>query len=201
MYSKELTRLLRLRGMNHSVILNVLKHRSNELIVSDSVKSVKQIHSLPRSDLKCKFCDHLHNRGKMSIVPVSCVPQIQVVHAAWTHSKTPEDLSGFNDGDREGVVGKSSGDQHIKPALDSYMPNKPEPSSTVNIVPGKGAPPQPPIDCCQSGCPNCVWLEYAEELKQYYSSEQSSELILEAMDEFIDDPGLKMFLKIELGLM
>lgn len=69
---------------------------------------------------------------------------------------------------------------------------------TVKVVPGKGSPPDPPTTCCGTGCANCVWIVYAEELREYYKDggEQAKKAI-----EKIDDPSLKMFIKLELGLL
>ena len=39
---------------------------------------------------------------------------------------------------------------------------------TESIVPGKGPPPELPTKCCQSGCANCVWIQYAEDVAKYY---------------------------------
>lgn len=90
-------------------------------------------------------------------------------------------------------------DEHIRAALDSITPSVPMPSF-VDIVPGKGPPPEPPVDCCMSGCANCVWIQYAEELKQYYSLDEGNERAKKAIEQ-IDNPGLQMFLKFELGLL
>lgn len=55
--------------------------------------------------------------------------------------------------------------------------------------------PPPPTDCCMSGCANCVWVTYAEELAQIYKDGgKASERVLEA----IEDPSLKIFLSLEL---
>lgn len=55
--------------------------------------------------------------------------------------------------------------------------------------------PPPPTDCCMSGCANCVWLSYAEELAQIYKDGgRAAERVLEA----IEDPSLKIFLSLEL---
>lgn len=92
-----------------------------------------------------------------------------------------------------------SEDMHIKPALDSVTPLLPPPSY-VDIVPGKGPPPEPPVDCCMSGCANCVWIQYAEELKEYFSLHEGNDRAMKAIEQ-IDNTGLKMFLKLELGLL
>lgn len=46
-----------------------------------------------------------------------------------------------------------------------------------------------------SGCANCVWITYAQELAAIYKDgEQASERVMRA----IDDPSLKIFLNLEL---
>ena len=55
--------------------------------------------------------------------------------------------------------------------------------------------PDPPTNCCMSGCANCVWLEYAQDLEKLYRDEgEVTKQVLEA----IEDPSLKIFLSIEL---
>lgn len=67
----------------------------------------------------------------------------------------------------------------------------------IKVVPGKGPPPEPPVECCMSGCPNCVWIIYAEELKKYY--DDGGESAQKAIEQ-IENPSLKAFLKLELAL-
>ena len=97
--------------------------------------------------------------------------------------------SSESDSDQEDVI--------FNAALDAVTPNT-EPPLYVNIVPGKGPPPEPPIDCCMSGCANCVWIQYCEELKHYFVDGAGESKAKEAI-ESIENPGLKMFLKLELG--
>ena len=55
--------------------------------------------------------------------------------------------------------------------------------------------PDPPTNCCMSGCANCVWITYAQELAQLYKdSGRAADSVMNA----IDDPSLKMFLNLEL---
>ena len=55
--------------------------------------------------------------------------------------------------------------------------------------------PEPPTNCCMSGCANCVWITYAQELAQLYKdSGRAADSVMNA----IDDPSLKMFLNLEL---
>ncbi|KAK6170348.1 hypothetical protein SNE40_018761 [Patella caerulea] len=68
---------------------------------------------------------------------------------------------------------------------------------TTNIVPGKGPPPEPPVECCMSGCSNCVWITYAEELRDYYSD--GGKTALKALEN-IENPSLRAFVKLELNL-
>lgn len=56
--------------------------------------------------------------------------------------------------------------------------------------------PEEPTDCCMSGCANCVWIQYAEELKsKFFSSDEELRTII--MNK-ISDPSMKVFLSLEL---
>ncbi|XP_077979963.1 uncharacterized protein LOC144435249 [Glandiceps talaboti] len=78
--------------------------------------------------------------------------------------------------------------------LQSQPPRQIQPKK--GEIAGKGPPPEPPSFCCQSGCHNCVWLDYVEELKAYY--EDGGQRALEAIDQ-IEDVTLKAILKMELS--
>lgn len=55
--------------------------------------------------------------------------------------------------------------------------------------------PDPPTTCCMSGCANCVWVEYAEELARLYKDGgRAAEKVMKT----IEDPSLKIFLSLEL---
>lgn len=88
--------------------------------------------------------------------------------------------------------------QDISPSLQTFVENSCDKMISSDVIPGKGRPPEPPVDCCMSGCVNCVWIKYAEELKQYYSD--GSDRALKEIDK-IENQSLKAFIKLELGLL
>ncbi|XP_043237431.1 oxidoreductase-like domain-containing protein 1, partial [Amphibalanus amphitrite] len=57
-------------------------------------------------------------------------------------------------------------------------------------------PPEPPTVCCMSGCANCVWIEYAERLADYYAD--GGDAARRAIREHVQDPSLRAFLLLEL---
>lgn len=64
--------------------------------------------------------------------------------------------------------------------------------------------PSTPVTCCGSGCQNCVWIEYAERLLDFYKhkyadSEAGLKRALAEIDK-IEDENLKTFVRMELGI-
>lgn len=58
------------------------------------------------------------------------------------------------------------------------------------------AVPEEPTTCCMSGCNNCVWIEYAEQLSKIFNDGglKSKDIILSK----VSDPNMKAFLLMEL---
>lgn len=70
---------------------------------------------------------------------------------------------------------------------------------------GKSRSKEPPVapdpeTCCESGCVNCVWIKYAEEVKDYYPDDQDHQERLKEILDLIEDYNVKMFVRMELGM-
>ena len=59
--------------------------------------------------------------------------------------------------------------------------------------------PEPPPEglCCGSGCANCVWFVYAEELMTHY--QDGGTAAMKSLDR-VPDPNIREFLKMELKM-
>ena len=54
-----------------------------------------------------------------------------------------------------------------------------------------------------SGCANCVWLDYADEVSKYYElkgSNMSKDESMKDIERQISDPMLKVFILLELKM-
>lgn len=56
--------------------------------------------------------------------------------------------------------------------------------------------PEAPVSCCMSGCSNCVWITYAEEMAKLYRD--GGDKARTIINKEVTDPCLKAFLLMEL---
>lgn len=55
-----------------------------------------------------------------------------------------------------------------------------------------------PVNCCMSGCTNCVWIQYAEKLSETLTN--SSDDVQKIIMEKVTDSNMRAFLSMELRL-
>lgn len=58
--------------------------------------------------------------------------------------------------------------------------------------------PEEPTTCCTSGCPNCVWLNYAEKLSAHF--QDGGEKAIQEISEKVQDSNVRAFLLHELRM-
>ncbi|KAF7471380.1 oxidoreductase-like domain-containing protein 1 [Marmota monax] len=110
---------------------------------------------------------------------------------------------------RHAGVGASDGHRKLETGLveggsQACAEDTKQPKTSL-LLGGPSGPPyslppelQLPTNCCMSGCPNCVWVEYAEALLRHY--QDGGERALAALEEHVADENLKAFLRMEIQL-
>ncbi|TRY71080.1 hypothetical protein TCAL_10320, partial [Tigriopus californicus] len=76
-----------------------------------------------------------------------------------------------------------------------------ESSNPKRFSENSSEPPDLPVHCCMSGCANCVWLEYAEEVVKYYERKGAKlklDQLLQDIEDNLNDEMIKAFVKMEI---
>jgi len=63
-----------------------------------------------------------------------------------------------------------------------------------------------PMSCCGSGCQNCVWIQYADDVSKFLdkhgcddmTADKKYDLIKQELDRHVEDPNLRAYLTMEL---
>lgn len=69
--------------------------------------------------------------------------------------------------------------------------------------------PPDPLSCCGSGCANCVWIQYVDDVNAYFDKPQVKstnahkilnkfKAIKEEMEKHVDDENLRSYLLMEI---
>jgi len=73
--------------------------------------------------------------------------------------------------------------------------------TTLSYYSTSAPPPEAPGTCCMSGCANCVWLDYAEEVTKYYEmkgGDLPKDEIIKEIESQMSDPMVKAFVLLEI---
>ena len=74
-------------------------------------------------------------------------------------------------------------------------------SSSQDSDSSTSVPDAPSNMCCMSGCANCVWLDYTDDMIKAYAKKGEKldlTIILQEIDDNVSDPMIKSFIKMEL---
>jgi hypothetical protein len=65
-----------------------------------------------------------------------------------------------------------------------------------------------PLSCCGSGCANCVWIQYADDVSEYFSKKEHNskahkfldkyKAVKDEMEKHIEDENLRAYLLMEV---
>jgi len=85
----------------------------------------------------------------------------------------------------------------------------PLPSKSPVSTPAFPEPPDP-LSCCGSGCQNCVWIQYADDVSAYFEKPKDDppvgaakilnkfKAVKKEMEKHVEDPNLRSYLLMEI---
>jgi hypothetical protein len=107
-------------------------------------------------------------------------------HCVYSHQAVPPDIAARR---RFNSAFWVDGEPEVEPV---------EEGATIGAEEG---PPALPTTCCESGCANCVWLDYAEALVAHYRARGEGlplDQLLGAVRAAVQDPAVRAFVQMEL---
>lgn len=154
---------------------------------NSAVKKMKFNGSVRETLPKCTFT---HTKVTADNIPATA----SVGPSTFSSSNGRVDVDQLQHEDTEDYRKHSEGSHLEEKSAEPWMPTQDD-----RKVSGKRPIPPDPETCCESGCVNCVWIKYANEVNSYYPPEERTEKLLAILDS-VEDYNVKMFLKMELDL-